>query len=41
MSMTKEPILNIPQSVKEDTFAYRSRVDKFLSGETTPVSFKD
>jgi len=40
MSGTKEPILHIPESVKEDTFGYRSQVEKFLQGETSPVAFR-
>jgi len=40
MSNTEEPILHIPQSVKEDTHGYRSRVKKFLDGQTSPVAFR-
>ncbi|MHC4726909.1 MAG: sulfurtransferase TusA family protein [Planctomycetota bacterium] len=40
MSKTKEPILHIPQSVKEDTLGYRSQVKKFLDGQTSPVAFR-
>jgi len=40
MSGSKEPILHIPESVKEDTFGYRGQVEKFLQGETSPVAFR-
>jgi len=40
MNKIKEPILRIPETVKEDTFTYRSRVKKFLDGETSPVAFR-
>jgi sulfite reductase (ferredoxin) len=39
MSKSREPILHIPESVKEDTLNYRSQVKKFLSGYTSPVAF--
>ncbi|MDT8299856.1 MAG: sulfurtransferase TusA family protein [Sedimentisphaerales bacterium] len=40
MSEQQEPILHIPQSVKEDTHGYRSGVKKFLDGQTSPVAFR-
>ncbi|MHC4158396.1 MAG: sulfurtransferase TusA family protein [Planctomycetota bacterium] len=40
MDVVKEPILRIPETVKEDTFTYRGRVKKFLDGETSPVAFR-
>ena len=40
MSKPREPILHIPESVKEDTLGYRSRVKKFLEGQTSPVAFR-
>jgi len=40
MSQSKEPILHIPESVKEDTFDYRSHVEKFLQGQTSPLAFR-
>jgi sulfite reductase (ferredoxin) len=40
MINTQEPILHIPQSVKEDTIGYRSQVKKFLDGQTSPVAFR-
>ncbi|MHC4394637.1 MAG: sulfurtransferase TusA family protein [Planctomycetota bacterium] len=40
MSRTEEPILQIPQSVKEDTLNYHSRVEKFLEGQTSPIAFR-
>ncbi|OHB78815.1 MAG: hypothetical protein A2Z25_19325 [Planctomycetes bacterium RBG_16_55_9] len=40
MSGLKEPILRIPESVKEDTSGYRSQVEKFLRGESSPVAFR-
>ena len=38
--MSAETILRIPETVKEDTFAYRGRVRKYLAGETSPVAFR-
>ncbi len=40
MDSVKQPILRIPESVKEDSFAYRSRVEKFLQGQTSAVAFR-
>ena len=40
MTKTEEPILHIPQSIKEDTLGYRSQVKKFLDGQTSPVAFR-
>ena len=40
MSNTEEPILHIPQSVKEDTLDYRGRLKKFIDGQTSPVAFR-
>ena len=40
MSELKEPILRIPETVREDTFAYRSGVKKYLDGETSEVAFR-
>ena len=40
MSKPREPILHIPESVKEDTLGYRSQVKKFLDGQTSPVAFR-
>ena len=40
MTKPEEPILHIPQSVQEDTLGYRSRVKKFLDGQTSPVAFR-
>ncbi|MHC4188029.1 MAG: nitrite/sulfite reductase [Planctomycetota bacterium] len=40
--MTKgfEPILRLPESVKEDILNHRSQVEKFLNGQTSPIAFK-
>jgi len=38
--MPTDDILRIPESVKEDTFTYRSRVRKYIDGGTTPVAFR-
>ena len=35
-----EPILRIPESVKEDTLGYRNKVKRFLDGQTSPVAFR-
>jgi sulfite reductase (ferredoxin) len=40
MSKLIEPILRIPKSVREDVLAYRSHVEKFLQGDTSPVAFR-
>ncbi|MFH1615974.1 MAG: sulfurtransferase TusA family protein [Planctomycetota bacterium] len=40
MSGIKEPILRIPESVREDTLNYRREVRKFLDGQTSPVAFR-
>lgn len=40
MSKAKEPILHIPESVIDDTLEYRSRVKKYLDGQTSPVAFR-
>jgi len=36
----KEPVFNIPQTIKEDTKKYKSQVEAFLDGEIDPVRFK-
>ena len=38
--MMKQPILRIHKSIKKDTLAYRSRVEKFLDGQTSQIAFK-
>lgn len=40
MSKSIEPILHIPQTVKEDTLNYRGKVEEFLKGQTSPVAFR-
>jgi len=40
MDVSKQPILRIPKSVREDTLGYRSQVEKFLQGDTSPVAFR-
>ncbi len=40
MSRSEVEILKIPESVKEDTFAYRSQVSKFLEDQTSPIAFR-
>ncbi len=40
MDRKNEPILRIPDTVREDVLDYRRNVTKFLKGETKPVSFK-
>lgn len=40
MSSQKEPILRLPQSVREDVLGYRKRVDELLHGQTTKIAFK-
>jgi len=40
MNTLAEPILHIPQTVRQDTVDHRDRVRKFLAGETSPVAFR-
>jgi len=40
MYRVQQPILHIPESVKQDTLAYRGQVEKFLRGQTSPVAFR-
>ena len=40
MSHTAEPILHIPETVREDVLAYREKVAAFLRGESNPTAFK-
>jgi len=40
MGTKKEPLLRIPESVRQDVLGYREAVGKFLLGETKPISFK-
>jgi len=40
MSGLKEPILHIPDTVREDTLAYRGKVEKFIAGQTSAVAFR-
>ncbi|MHC4186942.1 MAG: sulfurtransferase TusA family protein, partial [Planctomycetota bacterium] len=40
--MTKgfEPILRLPESVRQDILDYRNHVEKFLDGQTSSIAFK-
>lgn len=40
MSEEKGSILQIPESVREDTANYRGQVEKYLKGDTSPISFR-
>ena len=40
MSSQIKAVLRIPETVKEDTLAYRSKVKEFLDGQTSPVAFR-
>jgi sulfite reductase (ferredoxin) len=40
MEKQKRPILQVPDSVVEDTSGYRGQVDKFLKGLTSSVAFR-
>ena len=40
MTTTTEPILRIPETVREDTAAFREQVRKFMDGRTSPVAFR-
>ena len=36
----EQATLHVPESVRRDTLAFRSRVEAFLRGETSPVAFR-
>ena len=40
MTGSIEPILHIPETVREDTLAYRSKVEHFRAGQTSAVAFR-
>lgn len=40
MGKIREPILHIPETVKEDTLNYSSQVRKFLDGQTSSIAFR-
>lgn len=40
MDNRRRPILQIPDSVVEDTSGYRGQVEKFIQGQTSPVAFR-
>jgi sulfite reductase (ferredoxin) len=40
MSHIPEPILHIPETVREDVLAYREKAAAFVRGETNPTAFK-
>lgn len=40
MNGSIEPILHIPETVKKDTLNYRGKVEVFLKGQTSAVSFR-
>ncbi|MHC4436140.1 MAG: sulfurtransferase TusA family protein [Planctomycetota bacterium] len=40
MNGSIEPILHIPETVREDTLNYRGKVEKFLKGQTSAVAFR-
>ncbi len=40
MGNRKEPILRIPESVRQDTAEYRSKVEKYIEEQTSPVAFR-
>ncbi len=40
MNGSIEPILHIPETVKEDTLNYRGKVEDFLNDKTSPVAFR-
>lgn len=35
-----KPILELPESVQQDTLAYRSEVEKYSRGDTSPTDFR-
>jgi len=40
MTTVKASILQIPESVREETLKYRSQVEKFVRGESSPLVFR-
>lgn len=40
MQSRKEPVLRMPESVRQDVLGYREAVAKFIAGATKPISFK-
>jgi len=40
MDLKEEPILHLPESVRQDVLGYREAVARFLRGQTKPISFK-
>ncbi len=40
MNSLPEPILRIPDNIRDDVLGYRSRVEAFVRGDTTPEAFK-
>ncbi|HDY65033.1 MAG TPA: nitrite/sulfite reductase, partial [Phycisphaerae bacterium] len=40
MNATADPILRIPQTVREDTLAYRGRIAKFLGSDTSAIALR-
>jgi sulfite reductase (ferredoxin) len=40
MSKEQEPVLQIPETVAEDTAGYRGHVEEFLQAQTSPVAFR-
>jgi sulfite reductase (ferredoxin) len=40
MSGTFEPILRIPQVIRQETLAYRGQLERFLKGQVSPVAFR-
>jgi len=40
MSKTGEPILRLPESVKQDVLVYRAAMEKFKRGEMTPLAYR-
>lgn len=40
MNATAQPILRLPERIREETFRYRGQVERFLKGELSPMAFK-
>ncbi|MHC4646526.1 MAG: sulfurtransferase TusA family protein [Planctomycetota bacterium] len=40
MAEIRGPILRLPETVRQDILGYRSQVEKFLAGQTTPAAFR-
>ncbi|MHC4622663.1 MAG: sulfurtransferase TusA family protein [Planctomycetota bacterium] len=40
MDELRQPILQIPETVRQDVLGYRAQIERFLSGQTSPIAFR-